>query len=133
MDSVTFRYGQKTVFEPGQPIYRQGEPLGAKPVLYLLAGLVKLEMTVLDGSRFTMYLQPESVFGLVEALSGCARLTHALAMEKSILIRWSREDFDLDLGPSWELTRSAITGLTRLLRILNAEFGERIGLRSGRA
>ena len=133
MDSDNFQYGQKVVFEPGQPIYLQGEPLGERPIHYVLAGLVKLEMALQDGSRFTMYLQPESVFGLVEPLAGCPRLTHALAMEKSILYSWSREDFDLDLGPSWELTRSAITGLTRLLRILNAEFGERIGLLDGRA
>jgi hypothetical protein len=32
---------------------------------------------------------------------------------------------------SWELALVATTGLTRELRILNAEFGERIGLAEG--
>jgi hypothetical protein len=79
-----------------------------------------------------MYLQPETIFGLVEPLAGCPRLTQAYAMERSIVYRWSNEDFDIALGLSWELALIAITCLTRALRILNAEFGERIGLLAGR-
>ncbi len=133
MDSYTPQYGRKTVFEPGMCIYRQGEPLGETPVYFIEAGLVKLEIALKDGSRFPFYLHPGSVFGLVESMTGCPRLSHALVMEKSIAYNWTAEDFELDLGISMKLALSAATGLTRLLRILNAEFGERIGLLAGRS
>ncbi len=128
MDPSRLHYGRQTVYEPGIPIYRQGEAPGERPIYYILAGLVKLELVLKEGTRFPMYLHPQSVFGLVEPLAGCPRLTHASAMERSIVYRWTPADFDLALGLSWELAMISITGLTRMLRILNAEFGERIGL-----
>jgi hypothetical protein len=47
-------------------------------------------------------------------------------MENSILYRWDREGFDVASSVSWELALETITGMTRTLRILNAEFGDRL-------
>jgi hypothetical protein len=71
------------------------------------------------------------VFGLVETLLGTARLTGASCLESSLLYRWDREGFDLASSVSWELAFNTITCLTQYLRILNAEFGVRLGPAGG--
>jgi|WetSurMetagenome_2_1015567.scaffolds.fasta_scaffold106968_2 hypothetical protein len=101
-----------------------------KPVYYLVAGLVKTEYLLREG-RFTLWVAPDTVFGLVEPLAECGRLCSATAMERTILYRWDMEGFFTAAGVSWELALTATTGLTRELRILNAEFGERIRAAEG--
>ena len=59
-------------------------------------------------------------------MSRCGDITQA--MERTILYRWDLEGFFTAAGVSWELALLATTGLTRELRILNAEFGEKLGL-----
>ena len=66
------------------------------------------------------------MFGVVESLLDSPRLTTAYCMENSILYRWDKEGFDVASSVSWELALETITGLTRTLRIMNAEFGDRI-------
>ena len=46
-------------------------------------------------------------------------------MERTICYTWDLEGFFTAAGVKWELALAATTGLTRELRILNAEFGER--------
>ncbi|MBA7679801.1 hypothetical protein ES703_88105 [subsurface metagenome] len=128
MAEKDLQYGEKLNFEPGVRLYKPGDPIGQKPVFYIIAGLVKIEFKVADGSKFPLYLLPDSIFGLVEPLLNCPRLTAAYNMERSLLYCWDMEGFDIASGVSWELALSSITGLTQMLRILNAEFGERIGL-----
>ena len=54
-------------------------------------------------------------------------------MERTIIYQWDLEGFFTAAGVSWELALVATTGLTRELRILNAEFGERLGIQEGGA
>ncbi len=122
------QYGREIIFEPGSVIYKSGSRPSKNAILYIVAGLVKIEVGLKDGTKFPLYLQPDNVFGIVEPLSECARLTNAFSMEKSLLYAWDIEDFYLASSISWELTYISITGLTRFLRILNAEFGEKLGL-----
>jgi len=122
------QYGEEKIFEAGTVIYKAGDPNENKPIFFITAGLIKIEITLAGGAKFPLYLQPDSIFGLVEPLVECNRLTSAFAMEPSILYSWDLENFELASGVSWELALTSITGLTRLLRILNAEFGEKIGL-----
>ncbi len=128
MSNNYLQYGEKIVVDPGTCIYRQGEKPEKNPIYYIVAGLIKIEFSMIDSSPFPIYLQPDSTFGIVEPLAECNRLTSAFAMEKTMLYRWDVENFYLASSISWELTYISITGLTRLLRILNAEFGEKIGL-----
>jgi CRP-like cAMP-binding protein len=121
------QYGEEKSFPARTPIYRTGEPVGAKPVFYVIAGLLKLEYPVRD-STFTLWLPPDSIFGLVEPLAECERLSVVQAMERTICYTWDLEGFFTAAGVSWELALSATTGMTRELRILNAEFGEKLGL-----
>jgi len=122
------QYGEERIFEAGTVIYKAADPNENKPIFFITAGLVKIEITLAGGAKFPLYLQPDSIFGLVEPLAECNRLTSAFAMEPSILYSWDLENFELASGVSWELALASITGLTRFLRILNAEFGEKIGL-----
>jgi hypothetical protein len=124
-------YGEQTTYPSRSIIYRTGDPVGDKPVFYVIAGLVKVEYP-LSGSTFTLWTPPDVIFGLVEPLAQCDRLCVVHAMERTILYRWDMEGFFLAAGVSWELAVVATTTLTRELRIMNAEFGERIGLLEGR-
>jgi hypothetical protein len=121
------QYGEEISFPSRTPIYRTGDPVGEKPVFYVIAGLLKIEYPVRD-STFTLWLPPDGIFGLVEPLAECARLSVVQAMERTICYTWDLEGFFTAAGVSWELALAATTGLTRELRILNAEFGERLGL-----
>jgi CRP-like cAMP-binding protein len=124
------QYGEETSCPARSVVYRTGDPVGEKPVFYVIAGLVKIEYSLRD-STFTLWTPPDGIFGLVELLSESPRLCVAHAMERTIFYQWDMEGFFTAAGVSWELALVATTGLTRELRILNAEFGERLGLREG--
>ena len=123
-------YGEEYSCPSRSVICRPGDPVGDKPVFYVIAGLVKLEYPLAD-STFPLWITPDTVFGLVEPLAECNRLCTAHAMERTILYRWDLDSFFLAAGVSWELGLAATTGLTRELRILNAEFGVRLGMLEG--
>jgi CRP-like cAMP-binding protein len=128
MEEKDLQYGEKVILDAGTCIYKTGSALEQKPVYYIIAGLVKIEFNLEEGRKFPLYLQPDAVFGLVEPLLASERVTAAYCMEKSILYHWDLESFDMASGVHWELALNTITGLTQILRILNAEFGERLGL-----
>ncbi|MGA2977760.1 MAG: hypothetical protein ABSF77_20865 [Spirochaetia bacterium] len=120
------QYGEETSVRSRSVLYRVGDPIGEKPIFYITAGLMKIEYPLRD-SMFTLWMPPDSVIGLVEPLAECKRLCVVHAMERTILYRWDLEGFFTAAGVSWELALAATTELTRELRILNAEFGERLG------
>jgi CRP-like cAMP-binding protein len=128
MQEKDLQYGEKVVFDAGACLYKPGDDLEKMPVYYIIAGLVKIEFNLEEGRKFPLYLQPDAVFGLVEPLLATNRVTAAYCMEKSIVYHWDLESFDMASGVHWELALTTITGLTQILRIMNAEFGERIGL-----
>ena len=112
--------------EPGTSVYSIGDPLSTHPIYYVIAGLIRIGIPTSDGSMISVYQHPDSVFGVVESLLDCSRLTSAYCMENSLLYRWDREGFDVASSVSWELAQETITGLARTLRIMNAEFSDRI-------
>jgi CRP-like cAMP-binding protein len=126
MVETDLQYGEKVRIEPGTSIYSIGDPLSGHPIYYVIAGLIRIGIPLSDGSTIPVYQHPDSVFGVVESLLDCSRLTTAYCMESSILYRWDKEGFDVASSVSWELALETITGLTRTLRIMNAEFGDRI-------
>jgi len=122
------QYGEEVTFPAHEQIFKVGDPVGDKPIFYVIAGLAKLEYP-LAAASFPLWITPDSLFGLVEPLAECARLGSVQSSERIILYRWDPKSFELASSISWELGFAAITGLTRELRILNAEFGERLGRR----
>jgi CRP-like cAMP-binding protein len=119
------QYGEEISFSSRASIYSPGTPIGSRPVFYVIAGLVKIEYPVRN-STFALWLHPDSIFGLVETLAASPRLAVARAMERTICYTWDLEGFFTAAGVSWELALASTTGMTRELRILNAEFGERL-------
>ena len=119
------KYGSETSFPAHAVVYREKDPIGKTPVFYVAAGLVKVEYPV-RSQTFSLWVHPDSIFGLVEPLAECPRLCTVQAMERTVCYTWDMEGFFLAAGVSWELAVAAITGLSRELRTLNAEFGERI-------
>ena len=126
MIETDLQYGEKVKIEPGTVLYSIGDSLTDHPIYYVIAGLIRIGIPLSDGSTLPVYQHPDSVFGVVEALLDCSRLTTAYCMENSIVYRWDKEGFDVASSVSWELALETITGLTRMLRIMNAEFGDRI-------
>jgi CRP-like cAMP-binding protein len=132
MDTLSryLQYGEEFSVPARACLFSPGDAPDEKPVFYVVAGLVRIEYLLRD-EKFLLWIAPDTLFGLVEPLAECARLSVAQAMERTILYRWDLEGFFTAAGVSWELALVATTGLTRELRILNAEFGERIGLAEG--
>jgi len=126
MTEQELQYGEQARMEPGTRLYRQGDAVTGQSIYYLIAGLVRQEVELAGGDRIVTYLHPDSVFGLVETLLGTPRLTGAYCLESSLLYRWDREGFDLASSVSWELAFNTITGCTQYLRVLNAEFSDRL-------
>ncbi len=119
-------YGEQVSLPSRATVFSRGDPIGDKPIFYLIAGLVKLEFD-LGGRLMPLYLVPDGLFGLVEPLAQCPRLSLAMTTERTLLYRWDLEGFFTASGVHWELALNATTGLTRELRILNAEFEARVG------
>ena len=122
--------GEEITVEAGKVIYGKDDEPSAKPFYYIIAGLVRMEFRTIDDYLFTHYLQPNHFFGIVEPLAGCNRLTNIVASERTLLYRWDTENFYNTVSISYELASISLTSLIRILRIFNAEFGEKIGLRS---
>jgi CRP-like cAMP-binding protein len=129
MTEQELQYGEQLRAEAGSLLYKPGDAVSGASIFYVVAGLVRLDLSLSGEDRLSVYLQPDSVFGLVESLLGCPRLTGAYCLESSILYRWDREGFDLASSVSWELAFNTITGLTQYLRVLNAEFSIRLRAR----
>lgn len=119
------QYGEEISFPSRATIFRTGDPVGARPVFYVVAGLVKVGYPLRESS-FALWLHPDSLLGLVEPLADCDRLCVAQTMERTICYCWDLDGFFTAAGVSWELALAATTGMSRELRILNAEFGERL-------
>ncbi len=128
MQEKDLQYGAETIVEPGECIYLAGDELSEKPVYYIIAGLIKIEYNLANDMKFPLYLFPEALFGVIDPFLGINRLTSAYSVERSILYCWDLENFDIASSVSWELALTTITGLTQKLRILNAEFGAKLGL-----
>ena len=119
------QYGSETSFPERALVYRAGDPVGKQPVFFIAAGLIKVEYPV-QSETFALWLHPASLFGLVEPLADCPRLCTARTMERTVCYAWDLEGFFTAAGVSWELALAAITGMSRELRTLNAEFGDRL-------
>lgn len=126
MTEQELQYGEQLRAEPGTVLYQPGDAVGGSSIYFVIAGLVRLDLPLAE--RLSVYLHPDSVFGLVESLLSSPRLTGACCLESTILYRWDREGFDLASSVSWELAFNTITGLTQYLRVLNAEFSGRLRL-----
>ena len=52
------QYGEEISFPSRASIYAPGAPIGARPIFYVIAGLLKIEYPVRD-STFALWLHPD--------------------------------------------------------------------------
>jgi CRP/FNR family transcriptional regulator, cyclic AMP receptor protein len=125
-DFVGLELGKIVTFDSKQHIYRRGDAHDNKPVYYIMAGLVKIEYKLPSGIHFKYYLQPNNLFGIEEAISKIGRIGDAIAMETSKCYEWSPDYFFQATENSHRLAITSIRSLSRLLRILNSEYGDQV-------
>ncbi|MBN1697936.1 MAG: cyclic nucleotide-binding domain-containing protein [Spirochaetales bacterium] len=118
--------GEIVTFESKEKIFTRGEKKLLKPVYYIMAGLVKIEYNLPSGIHFKYYLQPNNLFGMEEAICKIPRIADASAMEVTKLYRWETPHFYQATENSHRLAITCIRNLSRLIRILNSEYGEKL-------
>jgi CRP/FNR family cyclic AMP-dependent transcriptional regulator len=91
-----------------------------------MAGLVKIDYKLPSGISFPYYVQPNKLFGIEEAICKIGRLGDAIAMETSKLYEWVPDFFFQATENSHQLAITSIRSLSRLLRILNSEYGDKL-------
>lgn len=123
---IEFELGKFVTFDSKSNIYRRGDADDHKPIYYLIAGLVKIQYKLPSGISFPYYVQPNQLFGIEEAISKVGRLGDAIAMETSKLYEWVPDFFFQATENSHILTTTSIRSLSRLLRILNSEYGDQL-------
>jgi CRP-like cAMP-binding protein len=110
--------------EPKERIFSRADSLGTRPVYYLMAGLIKIEYNLPGNVNFSTYIQPNTLFGIEEAIMDVSRLADVYAIEHSQLYAWNLQNFYQLTENSHRLAIASIRSLSRLLRILNSEFGD---------
>ncbi len=116
--------GDTILIEPKERIYSRSDKSGSKPVFYLTAGLVKIEYNLPGDVKFSTYIQPNTVFGIEEAMLDIPRIADVYAIERSQVYNWKTANFFAATETAHKLAIASIRSLSRLLRILNSEYGE---------
>ena len=125
-DFIGLELGKIVTFDPKSIIYRRGDTGDNKPIYYIMAGLIKIEYKLPSGIDFKYYLQPNTLFGIEEAIGRIGRLGDAISMETTKLYKWVPDFFFQATESSHRLAITSIRSLSRLLRILNSEYGDQL-------
>ena len=97
-------------FEPGETIYREGEPTDA--IYLVLKGRVAVE----SNGRVVREVTDKQAFGTVAALDRNPAVHTLKALDAVHALKLSAQDFDDILSVDFECVRSVIHALCRLIR-----------------
>ena len=97
-------------FEPGETIYREGEPTDA--IYLVLKGRVAVE----SNGRVVREVTDKQAFGTVAALDRNPAVHTLKAMDAVHALKLYAQDFDDILSVDFECVRSVIHALCRLIR-----------------
>ena len=97
-------------FEPGETIFRQGEPTDA--IYLILAGRVTIE----SNGRIVREITDRQAFGTVAALDRNPAVHTLKAMDAVHALKLYAQDFDDILSVDFECVRSVLRALCRLIR-----------------
>jgi CRP/FNR family cyclic AMP-dependent transcriptional regulator len=97
-------------FEPGETIFRQGEPTDA--IYLILAGRVTIE----SNGRIVREITDRQAFGTVAALDRNPAVHTLKAMDAVHALKLYAQDFDDILSVDFGCVRSVIHALCRLIR-----------------
>src|SRR5687767_1550667 len=97
-------------FEPGETIYREGEPTDA--IYLVLKGRVAVE----SNGRVVREVTDKQAFGTVAALDRNPAVHTLKALDAVHALKLAAQDFDDILSVDFECVRSVIHALCRLIR-----------------
>ena len=97
-------------FEPGETIFRQGEPTDA--IYLILAGRVTIE----SNGRIVREITDRQAFGTVAALDRNPAVHTLKAVDAVHALKLYAQDFDDILSVDFECVRSVLRALCRLIR-----------------
>ena len=97
-------------FEPGETIFRQGEPTDA--IYFILAGRAALE----GNERVVREVSEKQAFGTVAALDRKPAVHTVKAMDAVHALKLNAQDFDDILSVDFELVRVVIHALCQMIR-----------------
>ena len=97
-------------FEPGETIFRQGEPTDA--IYFILAGRVAIERN----GRVVRQFTEKQAFGTVAALDRKPAVHTVKAMDAVHALKLNAQDFDDILSVDFELVRVVIHALCQMIR-----------------
>lgn len=117
-------FGKTLIVEPGSELYDFRDMITEGAVYFIIAGMIRMECHLSVDNTLKYYLQPGSVFGLEETPETKTRIARAVAVEKTMLFKWTRNHFYQAADESRALAIVTIKSLARMIRILNAEYSE---------
>ncbi len=97
-------------FEPGETIFRKGEPTDA--IYFILAGRAAIE----SNGRLVREITEKEAFGTVAALDRKPAVHTVKAMEAVHALKLNARDFDDILSVDFELVRVVIHALCQIIR-----------------
>lgn len=101
---------QEVQFQPGDTIYREGEPVDA--IYLILKGRVAVE----DNGQVVREVGQKQVFGTVAALDRNPAIHTVRAIDPIHVLKLNAQDFDDILSVDFELVRAVLHALCRLIR-----------------
>ena len=97
-------------FEPGETIYREGEPTDA--IYLILTGRVVVE----DNGDVVREIREKQAFGTVAALDRRPAVHTVKAIDPVYALKLNAQDFDDILSVDFELVRAVFHALCRIIR-----------------
>ena len=97
-------------FEPGETIFREGEPVDA--IYLILTGRVAVE----GNGQVVREVGEKQAFGTVAALDGNPAIHTVKAIDAVYALKLNAQDFDDILSLDFELVRAIFRALCRMIR-----------------
>ena len=97
-------------FEPGETIFREGEPVDA--IYLILTGRVAVE----GNGQVVREVREKQAFGTVAALDGNPAIHTVKAIDAVYALKLNAQDFDDILSLDFELVRAIFRALCRMIR-----------------
>ena len=124
-----FQNGSLKKFSKESKLFSINDSVGDAAIFYINKGLVKLRIPRANGGELTIYLKEGDLVGVPEVFADTDRITEAVCKEDTDCYIWDKENFLLTNSIVWELSLYTIKSLSTFLKIINAEFVDKISLK----
>ncbi len=123
-----FQRGEFKTFQSGQNLFFKGDPVEGDAIYYIKRGNVKLAVPKNDGTELSLRLMEGDLVGVPEVYADTPRITNAKCESEVECYVWDKASFLLAVAMIWELSLFSIKALSSFLRIINAEFVDKMNI-----